>query len=403
MSKTVSTAFLPARNALLMSLACAHASGIGADEVHTGLNCVEFSGYPDCTVEFVVNVQGYDACRQSARTGNRLAVPSHEQGRNRCTGQVARDRRIRYMELLSAPDLRLGDRALSCLRRLRPTRACVAGFGVKRDAAFVACSKTKADRPLAAAALYASPLYRKSLLAALDSARAVFILSAEHGVLPLSDRIGPYDTTLKRMPQAERNRWGEKIDATLDLYVPPRSAVNLYCGEEYIAPLRPSFSRLGYSVYDPLVGQSLGQRLQTLRAVTEEEDLRTLKGHFDCILHSLWVGQAGGRLISETTGKQPWPRRGVYFILDSSVAAASGRMPRIVRVGTHAVSSGSKTTLLGPSEHAPGDLRREREPSIVHLPITRWACIDGSGWAKLLNLGRGPKCSERNSGPGTRY
>jgi len=216
---------------------------------------------------------------------------------------------------------------------------------VKRDAALVACSKTKADRPLAAAALYASPLYRKSLLAALDGAKSVFILSAKHGVLPLSDRIEPYDTTLKRMPQAERNRWGEKIDATLDLYVAPRSTVNLYCGEEYIAPLRPSFSRLGYSVHDPLVGQSLGQRLQTLRAMIDEEDLRRSKSRFDRILHNLWVGQAGGRLISETTGKQLWPRRGVYFILDSTVAAASGRMPRIVRVGTHGVSTGSKTTL----------------------------------------------------------
>jgi len=66
MSKTVSTAFLPARNVLLMSLACAHASGIGADEVHTGLNCVDFSGYPDCTVEFV---ESFKAMMQVANPG----------------------------------------------------------------------------------------------------------------------------------------------------------------------------------------------------------------------------------------------------------------------------------------------------------------------------------------------
>ncbi len=52
MSKSVSPAFLPGRNVLLLSLAVAHASGIGADEIHTGLNCVDFSGYPDCTEEF---------------------------------------------------------------------------------------------------------------------------------------------------------------------------------------------------------------------------------------------------------------------------------------------------------------------------------------------------------------
>jgi 7-cyano-7-deazaguanine synthase len=53
MRASVSPAFLPGRNALLLALACAHASGLGADEVHTGLNCVEFSGYPDCTPEFL--------------------------------------------------------------------------------------------------------------------------------------------------------------------------------------------------------------------------------------------------------------------------------------------------------------------------------------------------------------
>jgi 7-cyano-7-deazaguanine synthase len=52
MRASISPAFLPARNAILLSLACAHASGISADEVHTGLNCIDFSGYPDCTVEF---------------------------------------------------------------------------------------------------------------------------------------------------------------------------------------------------------------------------------------------------------------------------------------------------------------------------------------------------------------
>lgn len=53
MSASISPAFLPGRNVLLLSLAAAHASGIGAEEVHIGLNCIEFSGYPDCTTEFL--------------------------------------------------------------------------------------------------------------------------------------------------------------------------------------------------------------------------------------------------------------------------------------------------------------------------------------------------------------
>lgn len=52
MKASVSPAFLPGRNLSFLALATAHAAGIQADEVQIGLNCVDFSGYPDCTVEF---------------------------------------------------------------------------------------------------------------------------------------------------------------------------------------------------------------------------------------------------------------------------------------------------------------------------------------------------------------
>jgi 7-cyano-7-deazaguanine synthase len=52
MRASISPAFLPARNVVFLSLASAHAAGISADQLHIGLNCIDFSGYPDCTVEF---------------------------------------------------------------------------------------------------------------------------------------------------------------------------------------------------------------------------------------------------------------------------------------------------------------------------------------------------------------
>lgn len=57
MSATVSPAFLPGRNTVFLSLGCAYASGIGADELHIGINSVEYSGYPDCTTEFLETFQ----------------------------------------------------------------------------------------------------------------------------------------------------------------------------------------------------------------------------------------------------------------------------------------------------------------------------------------------------------
>jgi 7-cyano-7-deazaguanine synthase len=49
----VSPAFLPGRNAVFLSLACAEAAGIGAEEVWIGVNAIDFSGYPDCKPEFI--------------------------------------------------------------------------------------------------------------------------------------------------------------------------------------------------------------------------------------------------------------------------------------------------------------------------------------------------------------
>jgi 7-cyano-7-deazaguanine synthase len=51
--RNVSSAFLPGRNGVFLMLASAEAAGLGADEVWTGINSIDFSGYPDCRPEFV--------------------------------------------------------------------------------------------------------------------------------------------------------------------------------------------------------------------------------------------------------------------------------------------------------------------------------------------------------------
>ena len=71
MSRTVSPAFLPGRNAVFLSLASAHAAGVSADEVHIGLNCVEFSGYPDCTPSFF---ESFKAMMELANPGGAILV-----------------------------------------------------------------------------------------------------------------------------------------------------------------------------------------------------------------------------------------------------------------------------------------------------------------------------------------
>lgn len=58
-------------------------------------------------------------------------------------------------------------------------------------------------------------------------------------------------------------------------------------------------------------------------------------------------GKLGGaRCLKDCSGRLDWPLRGVYFFREpGELRSGSGRVPRIVRVGTHALKAGSRTRL----------------------------------------------------------
>lgn len=67
---------------------------------------------------------------------------------------------------------------------------------------------------------------------------------------------------------------------------------------------------------------------------------------FYAILGDLEKKLGGARMLSQCFGRLCWPERGVYFFReDDENRKDSGTGPRIVRVGTHALSHGSRTTL----------------------------------------------------------
>lgn len=57
--------------------------------------------------------------------------------------------------------------------------------------------------------------------------------------------------------------------------------------------------------------------------------------------------RAGGpRTLGSCTGRDGWPSRGVYFFFEPGEVRSDGS-PRVVRVGTHGLTAGSKSTLWG--------------------------------------------------------
>jgi len=66
---------------------------------------------------------------------------------------------------------------------------------------------------------------------------------------------------------------------------------------------------------------------------------------FYALLGELERRPGQGKALSKYDGRSAWPARGVYFFREPTEFRVGRSTPRIVRVGTHAVSTGSRSTL----------------------------------------------------------
>ena len=134
MAPGIPITYVPARNTVFLSLALAWAETLGAFDLFVGVNCVDYSGYPDCRPEFLrafealanlatrAGVEGTGRFRVHAPlltlTKEQIIARGLRPGRRlRPDPQLLRPRRptaarLRPVRLLLAPP-----------RRLRPARA----------------------------------------------------------------------------------------------------------------------------------------------------------------------------------------------------------------------------------------------------------------------------------------
>lgn len=63
------------------------------------------------------------------------------------------------------------------------------------------------------------------------------------------------------------------------------------------------------------------------------------------ILQHVGTLVGGCRLLRDCTSKSQWPQRGVYFFFEPHEVRENGRDLRVVRVGTHAITATSRSSL----------------------------------------------------------
>ena len=91
--------------------------------------------------------------------------------------------------------------------------------------------------------------------------------------------------------------------------------------------------------------QEFRGKASALKIEKQSKHIEDVSRFYDGI-SKLAKSTGGIRSFNECNGRMYWPRRGVYFIVDfNENHLVSNDFPRIVRVGTHALSEGVKSTL----------------------------------------------------------
>lgn len=135
----------------------------------------------------------------------------------------------------------------------------------------ISCVSKKADTsdgPIPAKELYQSPLFKKSLEYATTILGVpedhIFILSAEHHLLPLDQTVLKYDKTLNNFSVAQRKAWADKVWHQLNSRFGNQMHYIILAGKNYYQYLIGDGRITDYEL--PFGNRTIGQRLSVLNS-----------------------------------------------------------------------------------------------------------------------------------------
>jgi len=211
-----------------------------------------------------------------------------------------------------------------------------------RRICLIECSETKRTTPSLAADLYTSARFKLARAWSEAATPHWYILSAKHGVVAPTTRLRPYDLSLKEMTPQQNSNWGRRVLKSISRATSPDDVIISLADDSYVEPILSGLNERGHRVVLPVAGMSPEQRLQWLKqGVAAGRGVADLE-EFYAILESLAEHSGGAHALA---GRAARPERGVYFFFDPKEHRFARQTLRVVRVGTHAVSVNSQSTL----------------------------------------------------------
>ena len=224
------------------------------------------------------------------------------------------------------------------------------------DLCLVSCGRRKVQNAVPAKDLYTSDRFQKTRRLVEREGWPWFILSAKHGLLDPERMTECYDMTLNNMGTAERREWAITVMDALKPRLAGVRSVIVFAGENYRKHLVPELRRRGIEVH--VRSLKPGKQLKWLNdqlanpgasktrvKVTHRTNADTDTARFYALLAQIEEKVGGRRRLAECDGGMGWPERGVYFFFEPGECRQLSGGDRVVRVGTHALKAGARSTL----------------------------------------------------------
>lgn len=258
----------------------------------------------------------------------------------------------------------------------------------------IGCGRDKLSIAAPARKLYVSDRFRKSIALERNLDAPFVILSAKHGVVEPDRVLEPYDLDLSTLSGANQRLWAEQAIDQLAQHAEGRTisvlAIGAYVPQLIEAnrarqqPLELIVPWLELEAPDRFVWLNEADRM-----AARIRDLDRFYGWIDA------EREAGRAFPFAALSTRVVPKRGVYIFLDPTELNFRGIKPRVVRIGTHAVSAGSQASLRGRlrTHLGPTNEIGNHRGSIFRLHVGRAMLEAGLGLASLPTWGEGQDAS----------
>jgi len=251
----------------------------------------------------------------------------------------------------------------------------------------VTCSKQKMKVPTCAQELYTSERFQAARELAHTLGADWYIISGKHGLLSPDQIVEPYDMHLSEKTDAEIELWANDIIKSLP---PSPKRVCILAEKLYSDPIVSKLAKAKKRetltpLEDIAPNYHKGWLFQAVSICRRRKDLGTL--------YDVLPRKRGTNYLFplHNLSQASLPDQGVYVFLNPSEKNFRGEKSRIVRIGTHAVSEGSKATLkerlsnhLGPKNGA-----GSHRGSVFRLHVGRAMLEQSASYSTLPSWGDG--------------